>query len=296
MSEQELLDLKIKADNLQEEILDKQFKAQLRELDHRKKMGQFDENEVDFLKEKVGILQSELDSAEELALTQEEIWTIEEQIYDLNKQVLDLESEKTDEINAQTTALEGQAEAQDKILIGLSKQRASLVAIARTSGTIQNPAVAMQLDKIEQQIINRLRETGASPETIQNALNAFREQRSFEEGGEIPSTGWVYGHKKEEVVTAPVATQIRSEAPGLFESMRESGTAAPLFNAMMNSRDSGAAAIQSFQFDQNFSINVQSSQPSGVVRELQGWLRQEFPNMLQETMRKQNVAYQSGGR
>lgn len=188
-----------------------------KEVDDIKKIG--DLTEDDYVQRQVDLLTDQLDLLPMTVEFARDRWKIEDEINDLIH-------EQTDSLKEQDTA---QIEA-------LTRRRQQLIEMARATGTIASPEMQAQLDQLEGQIRAEMVAQGFDNQTIEDALQAFREQRSFEEGGEVDYTGSasVHGSKSrpEYVVSAPAYDATESVMPGLMESLNMANTPEAVINTI----------------------------------------------------------------
>jgi hypothetical protein len=186
LTERERLQLQIDIMNLGKEILKDEAEARLDYLEHRKAMGEFDDNEEAYNKEKLWILQDMLRNAEQYGLTQKERWDIEEKIYEMMK--------------AETDELQKQSGLTSKILTDLTRKYNMEIMQRRKAGTLTTKESQEELETIANQIIQEMRNLGYSEADIARTIESLGIQRQFEKGGRVPYDMLALLHEDEIVV------------------------------------------------------------------------------------------------
>jgi len=153
ISYEEQLELKVKIKQLEEDIAKKTYDDQLKEIEHRKNVGEYDMKEAEYGKDKLDVLVKYLSYLKSVGASDKDIWDVEEQIYELKK--------------AQTEELMKQNGLIDDQLTMLLKMRQQAIEEARKTGQYADTS------GIEQQIIEKMKELGASDEEINKMLASF---------------------------------------------------------------------------------------------------------------------------
>lgn len=188
---------------LQDDFVRQGFRDRLAELEHRKKMGEFDDDELAYAKEKVSILagllaQAEIDfnNGEDGLITQQELWDIQEEMFAAEQAAFDLEQEM---LGLKTEEGELDQEALDR-LRAMNMERQALIMKSR-DGTLTD-ADRDRVKQIEADIIAEMTAAGASPEAIAAAKAGFV-SASFAEGSpEIPQDMIAQVHQGERILTS----------------------------------------------------------------------------------------------
>ncbi len=175
------------ADKAMMDAMEDAFRKAMRELEHRKAMGEFDDNELGYLQEKLDILlaqeASQLSLFEQGLLTEADLFDIQEQRYDVQlamNALLGEENALTDE--------------------QLRKQRELLQA--RQEEILGGAADPAKIKALEDDIIANMVAWGASQEAIDAAREGFS-QASFQQGTQyVPEDMVAQLHRGEAVITA----------------------------------------------------------------------------------------------
>ena len=193
------------------------FRDEIAEVEHRKKMGKFDGNELGFLEEKKAIqdrlaAQAIIDFNNDVngIITQRELWSILEEQFSLEQAIFDLKNEGGELDQA---ALERLRE--------MNKERQALILAGR-GGEITE-ADRERVAQLEKDIIAEMTAAGATPEAIAAAKAGFV-NASFAGGSpELPSDMIAQVHKGERILTS-------MENKDLINAVRQGMQANPFEN------------------------------------------------------------------
>lgn len=172
---------------------------QMSEIEHRKRMGKFDDNDEAYLKEKLAALdelyaiaEEQYNFGEDGLITQQELWAIEEERYALEQEILGLKEEQNEEDDE---ALDKQREA----LRLLHQERQALILKTRTGAELSEEEKA-KIDQIQSDIISKMIEAGADPKAIEAVKESFA-AASYKEGtASVPGDDLYYLHQGERVL------------------------------------------------------------------------------------------------
>lgn len=173
-----ILAKQLEIQQLQKQMIDEIYDRNVRDIEHRKAIGEYLENENQYYEDILKVLYAKLEAMKAEGMEGRELYDIQEQIYDIEKK--------------QTDEMMNRNRVHDKELDRLQKKRQELLKQYRITGQ-----GGEAIRDIEMEIRARLESQGVPQNEIEMTMEAFRNQKSYAVGGWVEDTGLANVHAGE---------------------------------------------------------------------------------------------------